>query len=108
VPVTRLSSLIRTAIRLPPGFASLFASSTIARVAEEAPALLTKGGLIGGAIILVAGLGTQAIIKGVKYMKNRKKMLEEKPNLEKQLAEQMEKASAQTDNSAEKPDDKEE
>lgn len=88
--------------------AKLYKSIGDTAVAEEAPALLTKGGLIGGAIILVAGLGTQAIIKGVKYMKNRKKMLEEKPNLEKQLAEQMEKASAQTDNSAEKPDDKEE
>lgn len=62
-------------------------------VAEKTPALLAKGGVIGGVIVLTVGVGAQAVVKGVKFMKERKKMLDEKPNLEKQLIEQLAKDS---------------
>ena len=44
-------------------------------VAEKAPELLTKGGIIGGVTVLVVGFGTQLVIKGVKLWKERKKKL---------------------------------
>lgn len=69
----------------------LYKSIADTAVAEKTPALLTKGGVIGAAIVLAVGVGTQAMIKGVEFMKERKKLLAEKPNLEQQLAEQMEK-----------------
>ena len=62
-------------------------------VAEKAPELLTKGGIIGGVTVLVVGFGTQLVIKGVKLWKERKKKLAEKPQLEEQLARQMVNAS---------------
>lgn len=62
-------------------------------VAEKAPELLTKGGIIGGVTVLVVGFGTQLVIKGVKLWKERKKKLAEKPKLEEQLARQMVNAS---------------
>ena len=57
-------------------------------VAEKTPALLAKGGVIGGVIVLIIGFGTQAIIKGIRFMKGRKKLIAEKPQLEQQLVRQ--------------------
>ena len=88
--------------------AKLYKNIADTAVAEKTPALLIKGGLIGGAVILAVDFGTRAVIKGAKYMKNRKKLLAEKPNLERKLAEQMEKTSDQMDDSCEKTDDNEE
>lgn len=70
--------------------AKLYKSIADTAVAEKAPALLIKGGLIGGAIVLGIGFGAHAIVKGVKFLKDRKRLLGEKTNLERQLAEQME------------------
>ena len=68
--------------------AKLYQGIADTAVAEKTPALLTKGGIIGGVTVLVIGFGAQAVIEGVKYLKKRKKMLAEKPQLEQQLARQ--------------------
>lgn len=84
--------------------AKLYKSIADTAVAEKTPSLLIKGGVIGGVIILAADLGTRAVIKGVKFMKNRKKMLDEKPDLERQLAEQMEKGFTPAEETTEETD----
>ena len=84
--------------------AKLYKNIADTAVAEKTPALLIKGGLIGGGIILAADLSIRAVVKAVKYMKNRKKLLKEKPNLEQQLAEQMECVSDLTESSSEESD----
>ena len=66
-------------------------------VAEKTPALLTKGGIIGGAIVLTVGVGAQAVVKGVKFMKERKKMLDQKTDLEQQLAQMVQHNLEQTE-----------
>ena len=76
--------------------AKLYKNIADTAVAEKTPAILVKGGLIGGAIILAADFGIRAVVKGVKFMKERKKMLEEKPNLEKQLEEHLKDDSEQS------------
>ena len=73
--------------------AKLYKNIADTAVAEKAPALLAAGGLI----VLALGAAAQGVIEGVKFLKKRKKMLDEKPNLEKQLAEQMENASETTE-----------
>ena len=85
--------------------AKLYKSIADTAVAEKTPELLVKGGFIGGAIVLVIGFGTHAVIKGVKFMRNRKRLLDEKPNLERQLAEQMEIAPDPAEGSSEVSDD---
>lgn len=80
--------------------AKLYKSIADTAVAEKTPGLLIKGGLVGGAVILAVDFGTRAVIKGVKYMRNRKKLLDEKPNLEQQLAEQMKQDSEKPENAA--------
>lgn len=71
----------------------LYNSIADTAVAEKTPEIMLKGGLIGGVIILAIDLGTRAVIKSVKYLKNRKKLIDEKPNLERQLVAQVEDVS---------------
>ena len=85
--------------------AKLYKGIADTAIAEKTPALLTKGGIIGGVTVLVIGFGTQAIIKGVKFWKERKKILAEKPELEEQLARQMVNASEQPEGGSGEADD---
>ena len=54
-------------------------------VAKESPKLLAKGGVIGGAIILVSGGIIWAGTKGYNYLKDRKKKMEVEPLLKEEL-----------------------
>lgn len=86
--------------------AKLYKNIADTAVAEKTPAILVKGGLIGGAIILAADFGIRAVVKGAKFMKERKKMLNEKNNLEQQLAQQIKNDSEQSEDiSAETSDE---
>lgn len=86
--------------------AKLYKNIADTAVAEKTPAILVKGGLIGGAIILAADFGIRAVVKGAKFMKERKKMLNEKTNLEQQLAQQIKNDSEQSEDiSAETSDE---
>ena len=50
-------------------------------IAEKAPALLAKGGVVG--------LGLYAVVEGAKFLKQRKMLIENKPKLEQQLAKDL-------------------
>lgn len=58
-------------------------------IAEKAPALLAKGGLIGAGVTIVVGLGLYAVVEGAKFLKQRKMLIENKPQLEQQLAKDL-------------------
>lgn len=63
----------------------LFKSIGDAAVAKESPKLLTKGGIIGGGIVLAIGGIICVGKKGLTYLKDRKAKSENEPTLKEEF-----------------------
>lgn len=63
----------------------LFKAIGDAAVAKESPKLLTKGGIIGGTIVLAGGGLIWAGKKGLAYLKDRKAKIESEPALKEEF-----------------------